>query len=199
MLTVLALFVIFANIIIIISTRDHIYSIESVPANRVGLVLGTSNKLVSGGQNPYFTNRIKTAAELIENGKVEHLILSGDNETVYYNEPANMKNEILKVGVPDSSLTLDYAGFRTLDSIVRCKEVFGQNDITIVTQKFHAYRALYICDFYDMNAVVVQAEGASPKGSLKVQIREIFARPKALLDLYIFKKSPKFLGEKETI
>ena len=198
-IVVILLFVLVANVVIISSTSEHIYSVEEVPQNEVGLVLGTSSKLLSGGENPYFTNRIRTAAELLESQKVNHLILSGDNNTVYYNEPATMKDKIRQEGVPDSVLTLDYAGFRTLDSIVRCKEIFGQDHITIVTQKFHAYRALYICEYYDMNAVVASAEGATMSGSIKVQLREIFARPKALLDLYVFKKSPKFLGEKETI
>src|SRR5205085_2828961 len=145
--------------------------------------------------NPFFEYRIKMAGTLYQAGKVKHLIVSGDNRTRFYNEPLEMKKALVKVGVPDSVITLDYAGLRTLDTIVRCKEVFGQTTITIVTQPFHCYRALFISEYYDMNAVAVMAQ--EPILESNVYFREYFARAKAVLDLYILKTAPTHLGEKE--
>jgi SanA protein len=106
---------------------------------------------------------------------------------------------LIKQGVPESAITLDYAGLRTLDSVVRSKEIFGQSKITIITQPFHCYRALFISDYYDIDAVAMVAEDPSPEHSFKIIVREYFARTKAVLDLYIFKTSPRHLGQKEEI
>src|SRR6188472_3791841 len=121
-----------SNLWVVWSTRDRVFAdLESLPANDVAVVLGTSNKLINGSPNPFFEYRIKTAAALYAIGKIRHLIVSGDNRTKYYNEPLEMKRALVKAGVPDSVITLDYAGLRTLDTIVRCKEVFGQDNVTI--------------------------------------------------------------------
>ena len=156
-----------------------------------------SEALSRGGDyaDLFFEYRIKMAGTLYQAGKVKHLIVSGDNRTRFYNEPLEMKKALVKVGVPDSVITLDYAGLRTLDTIVRCKEVFGQTTITIVTQPFHCYRALFISESYDMNAVAVMAQ--EPILESNVYFREYFARAKAVLDLYILKTAPTHLGEKE--
>lgn len=185
-----------SNLWVVWSTRKRVFADpSSLPANDVAIVLGTSSKLTSGLPNPFFEYRIKMAATLYEAGKVKHFIVSGDNRTRFYNEPLEMKKALLKVGVPDSVITLDYAGLRTLDSIVRCKEVFGQNTITIVTQPFHCYRAIFISKYYDMDAVAVMAQ--EPVLESNVYFREYFARAKAVLDLYILKTSPRHLGDKE--
>ncbi|MFZ6002247.1 MAG: SanA/YdcF family protein [Bacteroidota bacterium] len=191
---------ILANGWIIGSTRDRVYAtVGDVPANKVALVLGTSNKLLNGSPNPYFESRIKTAAQLYHDGKTSHFILSGDNRTRYYNEPLEMKKALTKMGVPDSIITLDYAGLRTLDTIVRCKEIFGQEEITIITQSFHCYRALFISQYYGMDAIALRAdEPGEVKGS-HVPLREYFARAKAILDLYVLKTEPRHLGEKEPL
>jgi SanA protein len=147
------------------------------------LVLGTSHRMLSGVPNPFFANRIATAADLYSNGKVIHFILSGDNSTPYYNEPVEMKKALMRQGVPESAITLDYAGLRTLDSIVRCKEIFGQNSIIIITQPFHSYRALFISNYYHMDAVALVAQEPSQEISLQVYFREYFARTKAIFDL----------------
>ena len=187
-----------SNLWVVWSTRERVFADpESLPANDVAVVLGTSNKLMNGSPNPFFDYRIKMAAALFSAGKVKHLIVSGDNRTRFYNEPLEMKRALLKAGVPDSVITLDYAGLRTLDSIVRCKEVFGQNTITIVTQPFHCYRALFISEYYDMNAVAVMAQ--EPVLESNVYFREYFARAKAVLDLYILHTEPRHLGEKEPL
>lgn len=198
----LMLLVVIANIWVVQSTEDKVYAnVEEIPANDVAVVLGTSSKLVSGKPNPFFEYRIKTAYDLYQKGKARHFIVSGDNRTRFYNEPEEMKKALVKAGVPDSVITLDYAGLRTLDTIVRCKEIFGQDTVTIITQKFHCYRALFISEFYEMNAVAVMTEEDVPAtdGGAKVQIREYFARAKAVLDLYILKTAPHHLGEKEPL
>jgi len=187
-----------SNLWVVWSTRERVYADpESIPVNDVAVVLGTSNKLINGSPNPFFESRINMAAALFTAGKVRHFIVSGDNRTRFYNEPLEMKKALQKAGVPDSVITLDYAGLRTLDSIVRCKEVFGQDTITIVTQSFHCYRALFISEYYGMNAVAVMAQ--EPPLESNVYFREYFARAKAVLDLYILKTAPRHLGEKEPL
>jgi SanA protein len=174
-------------------------NVNALDGHKVALVLGTSKKLSSGASNPFFENRIKAAAELYHQGKISHFIVSGDNRTISYNEPMEMKKALVELGVPDSVITLDYAGLRTLDSIVRSKEIFGQEKITIITQSFHSYRALFISNYYDIDAVALVAQDSTDYASFKVYVRECFARTKAVLDLYVFNTSPRHLGEKEPL
>jgi SanA protein len=188
------------NIWIVKSTEAKVYAdLSKLPDHRVALVLGTSHRSVGGGPNPFFQNRIKTAAELYRLGKIDHFILSGDNSTIYYNEPIEMQKALIKAGVPATAITLDYAGLRTLDSVVRSKAIFGQDRITIITQSFHSYRALFISNYYDIDAVAMVAEDPDLDRTFKVRIREYLARTKAVLDLYVFKTAPRHLGEKEKI
>lgn len=196
----LILIISICNIWIVKSTESKVYSdLKLLPDHRIGLVLGTSYRSVGGGPNPFFQNRIEMAATLYAMGKIDHFILSGDNSTRYYNEPLEMQKALVRRGVPASAITLDYAGLRTLDSIVRSKKIFGQNKITIVTQSFHSYRALFISRYYDMDAVAMVAEEPELDRTFKVRLREYLARTKAVLDLYIFKTDPRFLGEKQEI
>jgi SanA protein len=199
-LLVVALFVLLANFWVVESTTDDIFSdYQKLPNNPVGLVLGTSSRLPSGAPNPFFNNRMQTAADLYRMGKISHIIVSGDNRTRYYNEPQEMKKALVKLGIPDSVITLDYAGLRTLDSVIRSKEIFGQDSITIITQTFHSYRAIFISRFYDINAVALVVADSDQESSVKVHVREYFARAKAILDLYVLKTAPRHLGEKEPI
>lgn len=191
--------VVICNVWIYTSTHERVvHDASKLPVAKVAMVLGTSPNTVSGGVNPYFASRMESAAFLYTSGKVSHILVSGDNGTPYYNEPEKMKKALMKIGVPEEAITLDYAGFRTLDSIIRCKKVFGLNDIIIVTQPFHSYRALFISDYYEMNATAFVAP-ASSSGQLKVILREYLARTLAVWDLYVIHKDPKFLGEKETL
>jgi SanA protein len=195
---VILLIIISCNVWVVQSTRDRVYDdLEKLPQHRVALVLGTSHRLASGGSNPFFDERMETAAVLYRLGKIDHFILSGDNRTQYYNEPRAMQKALISLGVPDSAITLDYAGLRTLDSVVRSKKIFGQNKITIITQPFHSYRAVFISNYYDIDAVAMAAEEPGLGISFKVLVREYFARTKAVLDLYVLKTDPQFLGEKE--
>lgn len=194
------LFVVVSNIWIVNSTSEKVYShYDSLTNHKVALVLGTSHLLTTGAPNPFFDNRMENAATLFINGKVKHFIVSGDNRTKYYNEPLEMKRALVRLGIPSSAITLDYAGLRTLDSVVRSKEIFGQDKITIVTQTFHCYRALFISNYYGIDAVAYVANEPSAEVTEKVHWREYLARAKAILDLYVLKTSPRHLGEKEPI
>jgi|SRR6185437_8432170 len=185
------------NYWVISSTKQQLYKdIASVPFRKVGVVLGT-NKVWRGGENPFFKFRIEAAAALFKAGKIKHIIVSGDNHVSSYDEPLDMKNELVKLGIPDTCITLDYAGFRTFDSVIRCKEIFGQDSITVVSQEFHNQRALFIANYYKMSAIGFNAEDVSnDEFSMATHVRELFAKCKAVLDLYIFHTAPHFLGEK---
>jgi SanA protein len=188
------------NIWVVSSTKDHVLSAyDKLPDHRVALVLGTSHKTTAGLPNQFFEKRMDTAAELYKIGKIDHFILSGDNRSKFYNEPVEMRKALINRGVPASAITLDFAGLRTLDSVVRSKQIFGQDKIIIITQPFHSYRALFISQFYNIDAVAVVASEPELEISFKVRIREYFARTKAVLDLYVFKTAPRFLGKKEEI
>ncbi|MCD9018318.1 SanA/YdcF family protein [Parachryseolinea silvisoli] len=193
-------FLIVCNVWIVKSTESRVYEdLQELPAHRVALVLGTSHKLAGGKANPFFEKRMETAAELYRMGKIDHFILSGDNRSRFYNEPVAMRKALMKLGVPETAITLDYAGLRTLDSVVRCQKIFGQDKITIITQPFHSYRALFISQYYDIDAVAMVAEEPDFEYSFKVRLREYLARTKAVLDLYVLKTEPRFMGRKEEL
>lgn len=188
------LFLIACNVWVVHSTTARVYhNQDSLPTRSIALVLGTSPRTI------YFESRMETAERLYKAGKIEHFILSGDNRSVDYNEPVKMKKALIKRGIPPTAITLDYAGLRTLDSIIRCKKIFGQNEITIITQPFHSYRALFISQYYGMDAVAMVADEPDFENSVKVRVREYLARPIAVLDLYVLKTTPRYLGQKEEV
>ena len=167
-----------------------------VPANDVGLVLGTSK--FSGphrNRNPHFDGRMAAAAALYRAGKVKHLLLSGDNGTRGYDEPADMRAALLALGVPADATTLDAAGFRTLDSVVRARQVFGQCRLTIITDRFHTYRALFLARHEGIDAVAFPSREVALRFSMKSRVREYLADVRACLDLYVLRTRPRFLGE----
>ena len=189
-------FVMFCFLLVEFGSNKRIFrSVNHVPQNQVGLVLGTSQYLRNGQVNLYFKYRIEATVLLFKEGKIKYILVSGDNRIVNYNEPERMRRELVKHGIPNENIILDYAGFRTLDSVVRSKKVFGQNSITIISQKFHNKRALYIASHYQMNAIAFNAKGVSLRSGLKTSIREVFARVKMILDLYVLQKEPHFLGD----
>lgn len=194
-------FVVFSNIFIVQSTKERIYAtISKTPeGNEVALILGTSRYTTRGTTNLYFKYRIEAAAELYHSGKVKHIIVSGDNSVKEYNEPKQMLQALIQKGVPENAITLDFAGFRTLDSVVRCKKVFGQNKFIIVSQRFHTERALFIAHEYKIDAIGFAAQDPPKKYSTKTNLREYFAKTKAVIDLYVIHKKPKFLGKKEKV
>jgi len=179
-------------------TAPSIYeNIEELPARDVGMVLGTSKYYTTGAINLYYSSRIQGAADAYHSGKVKYLLLSGDNGDHSYNEPITMRKDLIKAGVPASKIVLDFAGFRTLDSIVRTRKVFDTDNFTIITQRFHCERALFIAKHKGIDAQCLAVP--TPKAMYKVRIREVFARLGALADLYILNREPKFLGEQESI
>jgi SanA protein len=189
-----------SNIWVVTSTENRVFhNSDQLPDHRVALVLGTSHKLAGGRPNPFFEKRMDTAADLFKAGKIDQFLLSGDNRTKFYNEPYEMRKALVARGVPVTAITLDFAGLRTLDSVVRSKEIFGQNQLTIITQPFHSYRALFISNFYDIDAVAMVTEEPDVESSVRVRIREYFARTKAVLDLYVLRTAPRFLGDKEPL
>jgi len=178
------------------SASDKVFnSTKEIPHNKVCLFLGTGKILSNGRINLYYKYRIEAAAKLYKAGKVDFILVSGDNSTKDYDEPSTIKADLIEKGIPSSKIYLDYAGFRTLDSLVRCQEVFGQNSITIISQQFHNERAIYIAKRKNIDAVGFNAKDVNVHYGFKTRLRERFARVKMVLDL-IFGKKPKFLGEK---
>jgi SanA protein len=126
-------------------TKSQLFSsVEQLPDVKVGLVLGTSKYVKNGEINQYFQHRIDATAKLYHSGKIKYILVSGDNGQVSYNEPRQMLQELIKRGVPEEAIVLDFAGFRTFDSVVRAKEVFGQDSIIVISQKFQNQRAIYV-------------------------------------------------------
>lgn len=193
-------FIAYTNATILHNPAPFIYSdINDLKPHKVALVLGTSQRKVGGGDNPFFVNRIEAAVKLYQVGKIEKILVSGDNAEVSYNEPKAMQKALLEKGIPQEDIVLDYAGFRTLDSVIRARDVFGQNDMVIVSQEFHVKRAVYISRTLGIDAQGFVAEGVSVKFNLRTQIREVLARTQAWVDVHILNRQPKFLGEKEEI
>ncbi|WP_299364511.1 ElyC/SanA/YdcF family protein [Winogradskyella sp.] len=175
-------------------TRHLVFDkVNLIPKNKVGLVLGTGKYAANGNINLFYKYRIDAAVNLYEAGKIEFILVSGDNSRKNYDEPSDFKNDLIAEGIPKEKIFLDYAGFRTLDSVIRAKEIFGQTSITFISQKFHNQRAIYIADHFNIKAV-----GFNAKDVHNSHLREYFARSKASLDL-VFNVQPKFLGEKITI
>ena len=196
---IMTILTVWANVSVIRASRlyvtDDINKLNSV---KVGLVLGTSRNVKGGSRNTFFFNRIDAAAELFESGKIKYIIVSGDNGEKDYNEPQDMREELVKKGIPDSVIFLDYAGFRTLDSVIRAREIFGQKTFIIISQKFHNERAVYLARKNGIEAYGYNAKEVEPMQGVKTKVREFFARDKVFVDL-LFGVDPKFVGEKVKI
>jgi SanA protein len=195
-LVLIVLVLIYANWKIPHDTKHFVFDeVDSIPDQKVALVLGASKNLRGGYPNPYFTYRIQAAKELYDAGKVKAFLMSGENSSVHYNEPQDMREALVALGVPDSIIHLDYAGFRTLDSVVRLNKIFGQDSFIVVSQKFHNERAVFLAQYYGLNAYGYNAKDVRlGRVSYKTVIREKFARVKVFVDL-ILNKQPKFLGD----
>lgn len=172
-------------------------SVQDIPYHKTGLLLGCSPVLKSGGANPYFTHRIQATADLYHAGKISNVLVSGDNSRAGYDEPTAMKQALVALGVPDTAIFTDFAGFRTIDSIIRAKEIFGRDSVTVISQPFHNKRALYIARHYGMQAVAYNARDLGGGYGLRQRLRERGARVKLFAELYLMEYTPHFLGEKE--
>ncbi|MEZ5015451.1 MAG: ElyC/SanA/YdcF family protein [Flavipsychrobacter sp.] len=197
-ISVIALVVCVLVIDITVSTtvKKQMYNdVKSIPHKKVGLLLGTSKYVKKGWVNLYYKYRIEAAVKLYKAGKIDCILVSGDNSTKQYDEPNTMKRDLIARGIPEGRIFLDYAGFRTLDSIMRCNVVFGEKDFTIISQPFHNERALFIANRKKIKAIAFNAKEVPRAYSYKVQLRERLARVKMMIDL-MFNKQPKFYGSK---
>ncbi|WP_313216682.1 ElyC/SanA/YdcF family protein [Soonwooa sp.] len=196
LIVVSALFVWWSNTTIESDTEAfNTFNINDIPKEKVGLVLGTGKTLANGQPNLYFNYRIDAAAELYKAGKVQYFIVSGDNSKKNYNEPEDMKLALMEKGVPENHIFEDFAGFRTLDSVVRAKEIFGQKELVIISQKFHNQRAVFLAQQNGMTAYAYNAKDVNKAMGFKTNLREKFARAKVYWDMF-FGVEPKFGGEK---
>ena len=169
-------------------------SVAKIPKNNTALLLGTGKYLSNGNTNLFYTYRIRAAVQLFKAGKVNYILISGDNGSKVYDEPTTFKEDLMAAGIPESCIYLDYAGFRTLDSVVRAKAVFGQESITVISQEFHNERAIAIAGLKGIKAIGYNAKNVRGKNGFRVKVREVLARAKVVID-WIIMKQPKFLGE----
>jgi SanA protein len=198
-LAVVVAFVAWANFAAVMAGSGRLYNdLAEVPDGRVGLVFGCGDR-IGGRENLYFRYRIDAAAELWHAGKVTSLIVSGDNRTKYYNEPERMRRALVADGVPDDRIVGDFAGLRTLDSVVRAREIFGVEKVTFVSQRFQNERAAYLAKANGLDFVGYNARDVSGQGGLKTKLREIGARVKMWLDVRVLRTRPRHLGERETL
>ncbi len=183
------------------SAQNAIYtSPQRCPEYEIAILFGCG-KYVSGGRtNLYYLYRIRAAVDLYKAGNAQHILVSGDNHVNSYNEPEAMKQDLMLDGVPESAITLDYAGFSTFETLIRAKEIFGVKSAILITQPFHLPRALYLAQAHGIQAVGYAAK--EPYRSLqttKTEVREILARFATFGDLHIWNRQPRFLGKQEYI
>jgi SanA protein len=191
--------VILIRIIFMLTASPQTFATDDVPARRVAIVFGAEVKR-DGTPSVVLRDRIETAVVLYKSGKVEKLLMSGDNRFVDYNEPESMRQYALTLGVPDSDIVLDYAGRRTYDTCYRAKEIFGVESAVLVTQRFHLPRALFLCNAFGIDALGVESENYYYLRRLRLiwNTRELLATVQSVLDVYLLKPLP-VLGEPEPI
>jgi SanA protein len=189
------LLIIACNCWLLAANRTRIFrSSAAIPAHGVALVLGTAPR-VGGWKNSFFEARMDAAAQLWSAGKVRHLLVSGDNSRRDYDEPTAMRDALISRGIPARAITLDYAGFRTLDSLVRAREVFGLRSLIIVTDDWHQPRALFLASAAGLDAIGFSFADVPWNMSARTRMREWLSRVKAVADVCLLGTKPKFLGE----
>ena len=194
-----SLFVLWINLEVTKIGKQYSYnSVSAMPHNHCAVVLGTNKYLSAGKVNLYYTYRIQAAVLLYKNKKIDYIIVSGDNKYRSYNEPISMFNDLVEAGIPKDRIVLDYAGFRTLDSVVRCFMVFGQHEFTVISQPFHNHRAIFLGRERGLEVIAFNAGDQNGRPSIKVILREMGARVLLAFDL-IAGTQPHFLGEKIAI
>lgn len=195
-ISICILIVFICNSVIEKNTKSlNFSSLETIPANKVGLVLGTNPLLKNGNVNRYFLYRVDAVEALFKAEKIEFILISGDNGRQGYNEPEAFKKVLVERGIPAERIFLDYAGFRTLDSVIRAREIFGLEEFTIISQQFHNERAIYIAQKNGINAIGFNAQDVTDYNGFKTKVREYLARTKLFVDIFLG-TTPKFLGEK---
>jgi len=185
-----------ANLAAILASAGRLHDeVKSLPDVRTGLVFGTTDR-IGDRENLYFRYRIDAAAKLWKAGKLDTIIVSGDNRSRYYNEPEKMKQALVEQGVPKDRIVCDYAGLRTLDSVVRAKEIFGVHEVMFISQRFQNERAIYLAKANGIKACGFNARDVASQAGLKTRIREVGARVKMWLDVNFLDTQPRHLGEK---
>lgn len=188
-----------SNSIIEKSAKNRTFNnLETIPNNEIGVVLGTRKYMNNNTINLYYLYRINATVNLYKQGKIRQILISGDNSRNDYDEPTQFKKDLIARGIPEEKIHLDFAGFRTLDSIIRAKKIFGLKSFTVISQKFHCERAIYIGLNNDIDIIGFNAQDVSTSYGLKTQIREYLARVNAILDIKTGKE-PKFLGKESSI
>ena len=183
-----------------LSTKDHRYAADDVPATQIAIVFGAG--LRGGGQpSPMLEDRISLAVALYKDRRVSHLLMTGDHGTKDHDEVQVMHDRAVELGVPSEDITLDHAGFDTYDSCYRAEAVFGVEQAVLVTQRFHVARAVYTCRQLGIDAVGVGAEDWDnyPTDMPVYELREVGSTLKALVELHVLRPRPKFLGPEEPI
>jgi len=179
-------------------SKGRLYdSASDVPHCRAGLLLGCS-KYAHGRTNLFYTHRVNAAVELWQAGRVDAILISGDNSRSDYDEPGTMKADLVARGVPAEFITLDYAGFSTLDSVIRARDIFGLDTYIVISQRFHCQRAIYLASRKGQSVIGFCAANPTGPYSTKVRLREVLARTKAVLDI-AFSRRPKFAGPREKL
>ena len=189
----------YANITAVWASRGRTFSdVSSLPPVKVGLVFGTTDR-VDGRENLYFRYRIDAAVKVWKGGKVDTLIVSGANPSRYYNEPEKMRQALVARGIPGDRIVCDYAGLRTLDSVVRAKEIFGADPMLFISQRFQNERAIYLAKAHGIQAYGFNARDVDTQAGFKTKLREVGARVKMWLDVNYLNTRPRHLGEKEEL
>jgi vancomycin permeability regulator SanA len=199
-LSLLGLFgVLLPRFIFLLYSKPRTFSAKDVPPRRVAIVFG-AGLWKDGTPTPVLRDRIQTAADLYFSGKVEKLLMSGDNRFVNYNEPESMRQYALKLGVPDSAIVLDYAGRRTYDTCYRARDIFQVVSAILVTQGFHLPRAIYLCNMLGVDGVGVPADIQYYRKISRTYwtFREMLATLGAINDI-MYKKPIPVLGDPEPI
>jgi SanA protein len=190
---------VFPRLLMIVSGTAHTYTVQNVPVEQVAIVFGAGLRY-DGTPTPILQDRVQTAAQLFEKGKVGKILMSGDNSFVDYNEPEAMRQYALDLGVPDEAIVLDYAGRRTYDTCYRAGAIFQVQSAVLVTQSFHLPRALFLCNSLGVKSSGVAADNIYFRKVSRLiwNAREFFAATQAAWDVYIAKPLP-ILGEPEPI
>lgn len=194
-----ALILLAANAWVVLQAAEPVHDIQQLKPTPVALVLGTSPYASGGGRNRHFAGRMQAAARLYKAGVVKHILASGANPTIYYNEPQQMLEALVALGVPETAITLDFAGRRTLDSVARAKRIFQLDELILVSQAFHLYRAMYLADQQGLRAQGFAAPGPGFWQRWRVELREYLARLLALADTMLLGTEPEVLGQPEPL
>lgn len=200
LLCVAGLLLITANAVYVLKQAGRTHHPESTcPSAQVGIVFGTSQYLRSGLENPHFHGRVELGARLFMEGQVSHLLLSGDHRTPFYNEPLRMQEALLQRGVPAEAMTLDSAGLSTFDTLKRASRVYLLEKPLLITQDYHLPRALFIAEYFGLDAQGCIASGPGWSSMKRLWLRELAARLRSIGDLYIWQRQPDQMDEPRPI